>query len=130
MQKFSDFIKAQNLVKSKKEIDEKAKAFNESYEAKLKEFGVTSPTELNEDQKNEFFEYLKTLKTDNKSVNEKEIKNEKDFTAYAEEVLKQAHGEDFDQKIADKVISDLIKDKKEDEDWGSVIGRLTSGFGK
>lgn len=130
MQKFSDFIKAQNLVKSKKEIDEKTKAFNESYEDKLKEFGVTSPIELNESQKDEFFEYLKTLKIDSTSVNEKEIKNEKDFTAYAEEVLKHAHGEDFDQKIADKVISDLIKDKKEDEDWGSIIGRLTSGFGK
>ena len=130
MQKFSDFIKAQKLINAKKEIDEKAKAFNESYEAKLKELGVTSPAELNESQRDEFFEYLKTLKTDSKAVNEKEIKNEKDFTAYAEDILKKAHGEDYDQKIADKVISDLIKDKKDDEDWGTVIGRLTSGFGK
>lgn len=130
MQKFSDFIKAQKLVNSKKEVDERAKAFNESYEAKLKELGVTSPLELNEGQQNEFFEYLKTLNTDKKSVNEKEIKNEKDFTTYAEEILKQAHPDDYDEKIANKVISDLIKDKKEDEDWGSVIGRLTSGFGK
>lgn len=129
MQKFSDFIKAQNLVKSKKEIDEKAKVFNESYEAKLKELGVTSPAELDDSQKNEFFEYLKTLNIDNTVINEKEIKNEKDFTAYAEEVLKQAHGKNYDQKIADKVISDLIKNKK-DDDWGSVIGRLTSGLGK
>lgn len=130
MQKFSDFIKEQKLINAKKEIDEKAKAFNESYEAKLKELGVTSPTELNESQRDEFFEYLKTLKTDSKAVNEKEIKNEKDFTAYAEDILKKAHGEDYDQKIADKVISDLIKDKKDEEDWGTVIGRLTSGFGK
>lgn len=130
MQKFSDFIKSQKLLNSKKAVDEKSKAFNESYEAKLKEYGVTSPIELSESQKNEFFEYLKSLKTDSKSVNEKEIKNEKDFTSYAEQVLKQAHGDDYDEKIANKVISDLIKDKKEDEDWGSVIGRLTSGFGK
>jgi len=129
MQKFSEFIKAEKLKSEKNKIDESAKAFNEAYEAKLKELGVASPTELNEEQRNEFFEYLKTLSVDKKSLNEKEVKNEKDFTQYATDVLKKAHGEDFDQKIADKVINDLIKDKKDEEDWGTVIGRLTSGFG-
>ena len=129
MQKFSDFIKAQKLVNSKKEINEKGNSFNELYEAKLKEYGVTSPIELNETQKNEFFDYLKTLNVDKKSVNEAEIKDEKGFRDYAETILKKAHGDDYDEKIGEKVISDLIKDKKDDEDWGTVIGRLTSGFG-
>ncbi len=131
MQKFSEFV---NEHKSQLEQSKKAEAaskFNELYEAKLKELGVDSPVELNEEQSKEFYEYLKTLKSSASKmpINEKDIKDEKSFREYALEVLKKAHPKDFDQKIADKVINDIAAEVK-DGDWGAAIGKLTSGLGK
>ena len=57
-----------------------------------------------------------------------EVTDEKSFREYAEGVLKKAHGDDYDEKIGNKVIDGLIA-KTEDGDWGAAIGRLTSGFG-
>ena len=57
-----------------------------------------------------------------------EVTDEKSFREYAEGVLKKAHGDDYDEKIGNKVINGLI-DKTKDGDWGAAIGRLTSGLG-
>lgn len=57
-----------------------------------------------------------------------EVTDEKSFREYAEGVLKKAHGDDYDEKIGNKVIDGLIA-KTKDGDWGAAIGRLTSGFG-
>jgi hypothetical protein len=131
MQKFSEFLVEHKALVEAKKKEESAHKFNELYEAKLKEFGVDSPVELNEEQSKEFFEYLKTLKnsTSKMPVNEKDITDEKTFREYALEVLKKAHPDDFDQKIADKVINDIAS-KVKDGDWGAAVGRLTSGLGK
>lgn len=131
MQKFSEFIKVNKKLKNESIKEAAAAEFNRAYEAKLQEFGVKSPIELNEKQSEEFFEYLQTLKksTSKMPVNEADIKDEKSFREYANEVLKKAHGDDFDQKIADKVINGIIS-KVEGDDWGSAVGRLTSGLGK
>lgn len=131
MQKFSDFIKAQKKLKTESIKEAAAVEFNKAYETKLQEFGVKSPVELNEKQSEEFFEYLQTLKksTSKMPVNEADIKDEKSFREYANTVLKKAHGDDFDQKIADKVIDGIIS-KVEGDDWGAAVGRLTSGLGK
>lgn len=56
------------------------------------------------------------------------VETEADFKAYAEEVLKASHPDDFNQEIADKTISDLIQKYK--GDYGAMIGALTSGLGK
>jgi hypothetical protein len=62
------------------------------------------------------------------SLNEKDIKTPEEFTEYAIEVLKQAHGEDFDQAKADATIEGILK--KCGDDFGACIGMLTSGLGK
>ncbi len=73
-------------------------------------------------------------KAEDKAVKAKEdagkekITDEKGFREYAMEVLKKAHPKDFDEKIANKVI-DGIASKVKDDDWGSAVGRLTSGLG-
>tara|TARA_B100000900_G_C20592850_1_gene722241 strand:- start:399 stop:617 length:219 start_codon:yes stop_codon:yes gene_type:complete len=65
----------------------------------------------------------------NDFLNENEkIESEADFKAYAEEVLKAAHPDDYDQEIADKTIADLTQ--KYNGDYGAMIGALTSGLGK
>jgi hypothetical protein len=131
MQKFSEFLAEHKAILEQKKMEESALKYNDLFEAKLKEFGVSSPVELNEEQSKEFYEYLKTLKssTSKMPVNEKDITDEKSFREYALEVLKKAHPDDFDQKIADKVINDIASEVK-DDDWGAAVGRLTSGLGK
>lgn len=58
---------------------------------------------------------------------EGEIKSEKEFTEYAEAVMKKAHGDKYDQKIVDKMVKDLIK--KFGDDWGAMVGAMSSGLG-
>lgn len=61
-------------------------------------------------------------------VNEAEINNEEEFRAYAEEVLKKAHGEDYDEAKAKEAIDGILA--KADGDFGAAIGMLTSGLGE
>tara|TARA_B110000503_G_scaffold142671_1_gene240290 strand:- start:117 stop:731 length:615 start_codon:yes stop_codon:yes gene_type:complete len=203
MQKFTDFIIEHASVLENKSSEDKAIKFQDLYEAKLKEMGAKSPMDLDENQSEEFFTYLKSLKeiketteevveakaeveehhtadpTDkyevrpcdvpgtpfavyegdvrvecfetkeeaqayadkqNKEqglgeskvnediINEKDVTDEKSFRAYAESVLKKAHPDDYDEKIANKVI-DGIASKVKDDNWGEAVGRLTSGLG-
>lgn len=64
---------------------------------------------------------------DTEKLDEAKITSEKQFREWAETVLKQAHGDNYDQSTADKVISDLAGDVK-DDDWGAAVGRLQSGL--
>jgi hypothetical protein len=64
-----------------------------------------------------------------KKAGQDEVTDEKSFREYAEGVLKKAHGDDYDEKIANKVIDGLISKVGKDGDWGQAIGRLTSGLG-
>ena len=137
MQKFTDFVKEQKAILESKAQEDKAAKFTELYEAKLKELGAKSPLDLSEDDSKVFFEYLKNLKEEIKTDAKKtdkveeadEVTDEKSFREYALSVLKKAHPKDFDEKIADKVISDISAEVK-DNDWGAAVGKLTSGLGK
>jgi len=70
----------------------------------------------------------KDAEKDAKKAGQDEVTDEKSFREYATNLLKTAHPDDFDQKIADKVIDGIIS-KVEDDNWGEAIGRLTSGLG-
>lgn len=139
MQKFTDFIKDNETVVESLNKASREKEFETLLESKLKEFGANSILDLDENNLEIFNEYVKTIKEDltkkgskleSKKVNEEDkVTDEKTFREYALEVLKTAHKDDFDQKIADKVINDLAKEVK-DNDWGAAVGRLTSGLGK
>ena len=63
MQKFTDFIIEHASILENKSSEDKAVKFQELYEAKLKELGAKSPMDLDENQSEEFFTYLKSLKT-------------------------------------------------------------------
>lgn len=206
MQKFTDFIIEHASILENKSSEDKAVKFQELYEAKLKELGAKSPMDLDENQSEEFYSYLKSIKVDkaeepkteaveeakaeveehhtadpndkyevkpcdvpgtpfavyegpvrvecfetkeeaqayadkqNKEqglgeskvdeavINEKDVTDEKSFREYAESVLRKAHPDDYDEKIANKVI-DGIASKVKDNDWGAAVGRLTSGLG-
>jgi hypothetical protein len=61
-----------------------------------------------------------------KKLTESEISSDKEFREYAETVLKNMHGEEYDQTKADDVINDLLS-KKEGDDYGALIGMLNKG---
>ena len=138
MQKFSEFIKEHKSVLENNEKETKANLFNTLYEAKLREFGAKSIMDLDEAELDKFNAYVKTIKEDltkGKSQKSKtneaetEVTDEKSFREYAESVLKKAHGDDYDEDIAKKVIDGIVS-KVENDNWGEAIGRLTSGLGK
>jgi hypothetical protein len=56
-----------------------------------------------------------------------DITSDAEFKKFAEETLKKAHPDDFDEKTAGKVIDGLLKKYK--DDYGAAVGALTSGFG-
>lgn len=55
---------------------------------------------------------------------EKEIKDAKTFREWAEYKLKKMHGENYDEKLGNKVIDALIKKAEESGDWGAAVGML------
>ena len=61
-------------------------------------------------------------------VTEQKVSNEKEFEEYAISVLKKSHPDDFDQEVADKVISGLKSKYK--SDFGAMVGALQSSMGK
>jgi len=65
--------------------------------------------------------------TESSILEAKEIKSDAEFDKYADEMLKKAHPDDFDEKIAKKV-KDGLK-KKYGDDYGAAVGALSSGFG-
>lgn len=60
-------------------------------------------------------------------VSEKEIKNDGEFKEYATAILKDAHGEDFDEAKATEVIDGLLS--KYSGDYGAMVGALQSTMG-
>jgi len=58
-------------------------------------------------------------------LKEGKIESDEDFKEYAENKLKIAFGDKFDQKKADAVINGLLKKKEDDDlDYGAIIGML------
>jgi len=58
--------------------------------------------------------------------NGEEINSKEEFEEYANTILKQAHGEDFDPEKAEYMIKGLTNMVKasEEEDWGAAVGIL------
>ena len=63
-----------------------------------------------------------------KDLNEAKINSDKEFEEYATTVLKKAFGSEFDEAKAKETI-DGLKSKYKD-DYGAMIGALTSGLGE
>lgn len=64
-----------------------------------------------------------------KLFSENKITSDDEFREYAHNVMKQAHGDNYSEETTDKVVDDLLNDNP-DADYGELVGRLTSGFGK
>ena len=69
-----------------------------------------------------------TIKNEKIIIKESEITTEEQFREWAETVLRNAHGDNFDQDIFEKVVTDLMD--KYDGDYGAMVGALSSGLGE
>ena len=61
-------------------------------------------------------------------VNEADITSDEQFKEYGKEVLKNAHGEDFDEDKAEDTLQGILDDS--DGDYGVAIGKLQSSLGE
>ena len=124
---FSQRVKSETQAKLSEEKSQAQKTTAAAFESLLKKFNVSSPSELSEDKKEAFISELFGNSTVTESVvNEAEVKSDEEFKEYANEVLKKAHGDDFDQAKADKAIEGILK--KAGNDYGAAVGMLTSGL--
>lgn len=71
---------------------------------------------------------LNYLLTFNENVSEAVVNDKESFKEYAETVMKQAHGDNYDQAIVDKMVDDIASEVG--DDWGAAVGQLTSGLGE
>lgn len=76
----------------------------------------------------ELMEYIKItkFKLNESNIFEAEIKNASDFKEYAMTVLKKQHPDDFDEKMADKIIKGLSDEAEKSGDWGAAVGKLNA----
>ena len=96
----------------------------------LKKFSQFIQKRADEKAANEKVEMIKKLGEEAYlKLQEAEIKSDDEFKEYAFAVLKKAFGDKFDQAEAQKVVDGLL-DKKEGDDYGALIGRLTSSLGE
>lgn len=77
MKKFSEWIGAIREAENLKEESDKQAAYQEFFMKKLKEFGVTSPAELDDDKKKKFFDEISSEWDSEKgAANEGEVVSE------------------------------------------------------
>lgn len=65
------------------------------------------------------------------TVNEGEIKSEKDFRDAAKAKFEEVYGDDLDEKEMNDTIEGILKDNAElveNGDWGALIGLLNKSF--
>lgn len=61
-----------------------------------------------------------------KESKDQEVKSDSEFKEYAETVLKNAHGDKFNQSIADQTINGLLD--KYGDDFGAAVGALKASL--
>lgn len=68
-----------------------------------------------------------TPKVNEGNINEADIKDDEGFKEYAKELLKKAHGDDYDDAKAEDTIKGLLG-KKEGDDYGKLVGILQNSL--
>tara|TARA_Y100000389_G_scaffold182303_1_gene198795 strand:+ start:703 stop:1143 length:441 start_codon:yes stop_codon:yes gene_type:complete len=136
---FTETLTQMKAVREKEEMTKKQKEYSEFFMSLLQKYGASSPADLSDEKKKEFFDEInkgwsgKVTSTGEKSLNESEsvvteaeVTSDEEFKEYAETVLKKMHGEDYDEAKAQEVIDGLLS-KKKDNDYGSIVGMLNKG---
>jgi hypothetical protein len=131
---FSQHVKSQSEAKMTEQKTQTQKSMSMAFENLLREFDVTNPSEISEENKGAFLEKLFSADAMNElagaskgtELNEADIKSDDEFREYVNTILKQQHPDDFDEAKAKEVADGLLAKKKGD-DYGSLIGMLNKG---
>jgi len=78
-------------------------------------------------------EQLQATEDNKNNLNEAKVESEKDFREYAEKILKEAHGDDYDADKAKEMIDGILEEHKDlvDENkWGEIVGIFNNGLAK
>lgn len=133
---FTEVMKQSRALKEEEEKSAKQEEYAQFFKSLLQKYGATSPADLSDEKKKEFFDEInkgwdgsvtkageESLK---ESLNEAEINSDAEFKEYATKVLKQMHGNDYDEAKGNDVIDGLLS-KKKGNDYGALIGMLNKG---
>lgn len=123
LEKFNSYVKSLKEELSKTDVKKMVKSETKDLEKKVEDAEKKA-----DDAEKKADDAEKDADKAKKKSGQDEVTDEKSFREYAENVLKQAHGDDYDEKIGNKVIDGIIS-KVKDNNWGEAIGRLTSGLG-
>jgi hypothetical protein len=120
----------------KRELSNLQKEWKDYFMEKLEKFGASSPAELSEEERKEFFNELKKDWEKGEGVKEAEAKlmgvteakveSAEEFKKYGRTVLKKAFGDDYDEDKADKTLDGILK--KVGKDYGAAVGILQQGL--
>lgn len=130
LEKFNSYVKSLKEEISKEDVKKMVKDETADLEKKVKkaEDAAKDAEKQAADAGKEAEAATKDAEKAKKKAGQDEVTDEKSFREYAENVLKKAHGDDYDEEIGNKVIDGIIA-KVKDDNWGEAIGRLTSGLG-
>jgi hypothetical protein len=116
----------------KRELSNLQKDWKDYFMEKLEKFGASSPAELSEEERKEFFnelkkdwekgEGVKEAETKLMGVTEDKVESAEEFKKYGRTVLKKAFGDDYDEDKADKTLDGILK--KVGKDYGAAVGIL------
>ena len=131
---FTQHVKSQSEAKMTEKKVQTQKSMSMAFENLLKEFDVTNPSEISEENREAFLEKLFSADAMNElasvstgaAVNEADIKSDDEFREYVNTILKQQHPDDFDEAKAKEVADGLLAKKKGD-DYGALVGMLNKG---
>lgn len=131
---FSQHVKSQSEAKMTEQKTQTQKSMSIAFENLLREFDVTNPSEISEENREAFLEKLFNADAMNElagaskgtKLNEADIKSDDEFREYVNTILKQQHPDDFDEAKAKEVADGLLAKKKGD-DYGALIGMLNKG---
>jgi len=57
------------------------------------------------------------------------VNSDEEFRSYAHNLMKEAHKDNYSESKTNEVVDGILKDRKEGEDYGNLIGKLKSGLG-
>ena len=113
--KFVDTLFSEEVVIDTEETEE----VEETEEEESEEVEETEDAEESDEE----VEETEETEESEEEVAEAEINSDEEFQEYAMKVLKQAHGDDFDEEKAQKAIDGLKS--KYSGDYGAMIGALS-----
>lgn len=115
-------IRLADVKAMEREVVSESSAFKKFMKARLDELANGA---IDSDAMLDFFAESELL-WEEEQLKEADIKSDDDFKEYATNLLKKAHGDDFDEAKANETIEGILKDT--DGDYGAAVGIIQASL--